>query len=267
MARESDEAARQSERELLDEIALLRILASLGTSIAVFSHEVRAAINAATARLVDIGEDARSAPEPWRGLCCNAIEPAVSAIERLGDQATFVEGYTSRSRRRERTPQPLHHVLETFVAAFRGLAERSSTRLEHRVDPSNLRTTDMARSELEAILINLLTNALKAVKRGAPERRVLITAEREDDQVVLRFQDTGCGIPEAIRDTLFEPFVTTSLASDSDLGIGTGLGLKIVHDITEANHGTLQLEAPDQGFSTCFEIRLPASNSEGDRND
>ncbi len=255
-ARTSDASAKRLEVTLLEEIDLLRILASLGTSIVVFSHEVQAAIQTSTARLVDIEEDAVEAPEPWKSLAVETVGEAAMAIDRLGDLAGFIEGYTSRSRRRKRKAQPLHAVLEEFTSAFHRLVERRSVKIDWRVEPISLRTRTMARSELEAILINLLTNALKALE-GRDHRRILLTAEEDDGGILLRFQDSGKGVPAEVRDTLFEPFVTTSLASDSDLGLGTGLGLKIVHDIAEANRGSVRLGSADEGLVTCFEVRLP----------
>ena len=255
-ARTSDASEKRLEATLLEEIDLLRILSSLGTSIVVFSHEVQAAIHTSMARLVDIEEDAEDAPEPWKSLAEEAVGKATLAIDRLGDLARFIEGYTSRSRRRERKALPLHAVLEEFTTAFRRLVDRRSAKFDWWVKPESLRTSTMARSELEAILINLLTNALKAFE-GTRHRRILVTAEEDDGGILLRFQDSGNGVSEEVRGTLFEPFVTTSLASDSDLGLGTGLGLKIVHDIVQANRGSVKLGQAAEGFVTCFEVRLP----------
>ena len=254
-ARVSDASAKRHEESLLEEIDLLRVLASLGTSIVVFSHEVRASINMNKDRLADIEVEAEEAPEPWKSRALEAVGEASSAIDRLDDLARFIEGYTSYSRRRDRKAQPLYSILEKFTETFRRLADRLSAELDWKVEPINLRTRPMARSELEAILINLLTNALKAIE-GQPHRRIRVTAEEEEQEILLRFQDSGRGIPEEIRESLFEPFVTTSLASDHDLGLGTGLGLKIVQDIAEANRGSVRLGSTEEGFTSCFEVRL-----------
>ncbi len=265
-ARSSDASAKRHEASLLEEIDLLRILSSLGTSIVVFSHEVQAAIQTTTARLIDIAEDAEEAPEPWKSFAEEGVEKATLAVGRLRDLAQFIEGYTSRSRRRERKAQPLHAVLDEFTAAFRRLVERRSAKMDWWVRPESLRTRTMARSELEAILVNLLTNALKHFK-GTQDRRILVTAEQEDGGILLRFQDSGNGVAEEVRETLFEPFVTTSIASDSDLGLGTGLGLKIVQDIAQANRGGVVLGQADENFVTCFEIRLPRARTGEDGNE
>jgi signal transduction histidine kinase len=267
-ARASDSSAQVAQQTMLDEVGLLRILAALGTSTVVFSHEVDSAINVATARLADIEEDAAEAPEPWRSQVIEQVADAMNSVGRLGYLAQYIEGYASQSRRRERVPQPLFSVLESFVKPFEQLVERRSVQIEWEVEPPNLRTRPMARSELDAVLINLLTNALKAIESaGGSKRLIQVTAEKDGSEVVLRFQDTGCGVPGKIRDVLFDAFVTTSLSSDNDLGLGTGIGLKIVHDIAQANRGSASLGIPDDGFSTCLEIRLPTAAAEGENDE
>ena len=257
-ARASDRSARQEELALLGEIALLRILASLGTSIVVFGHEVRSAINATISRLVNLREDAENAPAPWSEQVDEGTSVALKAVSRLDHLTDYIEGYASRSRRRERVPQALHAALKAFATGFGPLAARLSVDLGWEVSPRHLRSQAMTRTELEAILVNLLTNALKACTSDAGGiRRISVVAKQAGDEVLIRFQDTGTGVPEALRDRVFEPFVTSTLPTESSLGTGTGLGLKIVRDITEANGGSATLGIPDEGFSTCVEVRLP----------
>ena len=257
-ARKSDRRAKEEVRAVLDEIALIRILASLGTSIVVFSHEVRSAINATIGRLVNLQEDAEDAPTPWGERMLTGMSPAIDAVSRLDHLANYIEGYASRSCRRERTPQALHTVLKEFKKGFGPLTTRLSVDLDWNVSPRHLRTQAMTRTELEAILVNLLTNSIKActVDEGGV-RRISVSAQQAGDEVLFRFQDTGVGVPEELRDTLFEPFVTSTRPTQSSLGAGTGLGLKIVRDIAEANEGSATLGEANEGFSTCVEVRLP----------
>jgi signal transduction histidine kinase len=248
-ASRSDREEQEQVESLVDEIELLRILASLGTSIAVFSHEVRSVLITAVAALAALeGKNGTGSSQRAR--------EAAEAVQGLQDLAGYIDAYVAASRRRERSPQPLYNVLREFEE---GLAVKLAQGIEFewRVEPRSLRTRPVARSELEAILVNLLTNAAKAMDDEGADKRVLITAEPDGKEVVIRFQDTGSGVKESIRDRIFRPFVTDTRSSVSELGIGTGLGLKIVADIAEANGGTAALAEPDDGYSTCFEIRIP----------
>ncbi|HPH19111.1 MAG TPA: HAMP domain-containing sensor histidine kinase, partial [Haliscomenobacter sp.] len=70
--------------------------------------------------------------------------------------------------------------------------------------------------------------------------------------IELKVQDNGNGIPEAIKEKIFQPFFTTK-----PTGQGTGLGLSLAYDIVTKGHGgTIQLET-NEDFGTTFIINLP----------
>lgn len=81
----------------------------------------------------------------------------------------------------------------------------------------------------------------------------LIDGEFDAGELIVRFADTGPGIPDEILGTLFEPFHTTK-----PVGEGTGLGLSICRAIIVEHHGgSIKASPIDQGTRTVFEIRLP----------
>jgi len=245
----SDQSERQRIESLVDEVELLRVLASLGTSIAVFSHEVRSALTTSSAALQALADGEERAGE--------RLERAHGAVEELQDLAGYIDAYVSATQRRTREPQPLSRIIDDFTEK---LSKNLARNIEFttKVTPRSLRTAPMARSELESVLINLLTNSVKAMDgEGHPERRVSVSARDSDGEVCLRFQDTGSGIDPKIREEIFDPFVTDTRSQVSELGTGTGLGLKIVKDIVEDNGGEVAIADPDAPFETCIEIRLP----------
>ena len=65
-------------------------------------------------------------------------------------------------------------------------------------------------------------------------RMIRLTADRIDDRIVIRCKDNGCGIPEDLQKTIFEPFITHKPG-------GTGLGLAVSKRIIEAHKGTIYL--------------------------
>ncbi|MGE0845575.1 MAG: sensor histidine kinase [Flavobacteriaceae bacterium] len=109
--------------------------------------------------------------------------------------------------------------------------------------------------ELEQVIFNLLRNAMDAVA-GAQTRRIEVATERVGDAVVLTVSDSGPGIPEAVRDRLFEPFVTGKAG-------GTGLGLALCQRLVERMGGEIAL-VPDPRM-TRFRVSLPAAGGEGAR--
>ncbi|MDP8942556.1 MAG: ATP-binding protein [Actinomycetota bacterium] len=252
-AEASDAAESRRIEALLTEIELLSILASLGTSIAVFSHEVRSTLTTLTAALEVLDRASARLDEEARAQ----LDIAREGMEELQDLVGYIDAYVSASQRRTREPQALHTVLDQFVSRLsQNLARGVDFAWE--VQPASLRTAPMARSELEAVLINFLTNAIKAMDaEGHPQRRIRVTARPSGKEILLRFEDTGTGVDPAIRDKVFDPFVSDTRSSLSELGSGTGLGLKIVADIASANGGTVALAEPSDGYTTSFELRLP----------
>jgi signal transduction histidine kinase len=103
--------------------------------------------------------------------------------------------------------------------------------------------------KLLRVLQNLIGNAMDALRKCEHEGKVTVCAEETDTHVVLTVEDNGPGIPEDIRETLFDPFVTKGKSE------GTGLGTAIVKSIVDAHQGDIQFKTGSMG--TTFTIRLP----------
>ncbi len=98
---------------------------------------------------------------------------------------------------------------------------------------------------------NILNNAVEALKQHRPaDGKVIITAGPVADHAEIRIIDNGPGIPESIREKLFEPFVTHGKKN------GTGLGMAIVKSVVGAHNGNLFFET-ETGKGTTFVIQLP----------
>jgi signal transduction histidine kinase/HD-like signal output (HDOD) protein len=119
------------------------------------------------------------------------------------------------------------------------------------------------RNGLKQVLINLLKNAIEAMKQGGNlymRTKCLVTRDLEElavkregkaeQYVEISVRDDGPGIPEAVRQRLFEPYVTTKGEGHS------GLGLSVVHSIVKDLGGTIQCESAE-GKGTAFVIRFP----------
>jgi signal transduction histidine kinase len=110
--------------------------------------------------------------------------------------------------------------------------------------------------ELNQVFLNLIMNAAQAIRDGVGKDGTMgtirIKTSREDEHARIDITDSGCGIPDAIRHRVFEPFFTTR-----DVGKGTGQGLAIARSVVVTKHGgTLTFES-EVGKGTTFTIRLP----------
>ena len=104
--------------------------------------------------------------------------------------------------------------------------------------------------ELEQVFTNLIINAADAMD-GRGKLTISSRPDLKAEQVILKFTDTGSGIPPAIKDKIFEPFFTTK-----PLGKGTGLGLSVVYGVVQRHGGDIQVDSPSEGGAT-FIIKLP----------
>ena len=98
------------------------------------------------------------------------------------------------------------------------------------------------------VLINLIQNAIHAMGNEGTLTLKLIRKEFEWE---LSVSDTGCGIPEEIREKIFDPFFTTK-----EIGKGTGLGLSTVYSIMQNHKGSIRVDSK-QGKGTRFTLSLP----------
>ncbi len=111
--------------------------------------------------------------------------------------------------------------------------------------------------DIGRVLLNMINNAFYAVsdkQKPAPhdyEPTVWLQTKRTGDQFEISVRDNGNGIPEKIREKIFQPFFTTKPA-----GLGTGLGLSLSYDIIKAHGGELKVETRD-GDGSEFIINLP----------
>ncbi len=143
----------------------------------------------------------------------------------------------------------VEEVLDLFAKELRSAGE-----IHIRRDIAKEQWVLMDPDHLRQVLWNLLRNASEAIRESG-EISVALSSSR-DDQVTVRISDSGCGIPEDILPTVFDPFVTTKPH-------GTGLGLSIVHRIVESAGGRLDIESrPGEG--TAVRLRLVRASPEAE---
>ncbi len=252
-----DQAADQAEEEEqnhISEVSMLRVLASAGTTIALMNHQLRA-LNGAVLRSEQELLRLRTEVPPQLGGRFDEIAKQISdwreTMELQTSQLGFLLSPDARQRRRHHV---LYEVVEDVSKPLSYYMKKFGVKFTNNV-PRNFRTPAIYRSELYSILINLLSNALKAV-HGQPERSVIVEAEKVDKKLLLRMKDTGVGLPPERREISFKPFVTSSIPNPV-LGVGTGLGLKVVKDILDLYDGYAQFIDAEKPWSTCIEIAIP----------
>ena len=122
----------------------------------------------------------------------------------------------------------------------------------------NLPKLEVIPQDFGRVLLNLINNAFYAVqqknKLNLEGYKPLVNIEThlEEDEIVIKIQDNGSGMPDSVKAKIFQPFFTTK-----PTGEGTGLGLSLAYDIiTKAHGGTIEVESTE-GEGTTFIINLP----------
>lgn len=229
--------ARARADALSKEIAESQRLASLGRIVAGVAHEIRNPIGAMRLK----AENAVAAG-PDISRKDRALQAIIEQIERLETLLQNLLGSVQRG--------PTRPELVKDIAAF--LSERADLFREEAVAHELMLEVEACHGEavfepkrIARAIDNLTINAIQNTPPGG---RVTLRAERTNDRLVFSVADTGHGVPEAVRDHLFEPFVT----GRPD---GTGLGLAIVREIAEAHGGTAR--AIHRRDGTTFVVEVP----------
>ena len=186
------------------------------------------------------------------------IKKAQSAADRIGSTVNGLLGF-GRQKSQHLELFDVKELISQAVELARSTVQgKSGAQLETQIDP-DLHPVIGDRHNVVQVLLNLLINAAEALDGGGT---VAITAKNDkrqfpqgDDEpqncIQIIVSDTGPGIPEEIREKVFEPFVTTGKEK------GTGLGLWIAHTVIEGMGGTIKLTSQANEGAT-FQILLPA---------
>lgn len=188
-----------------------------------------------------------------------AIEQNLDGVERVARIVRAMKEF-SHPGKREKTAVDINRALESTITVSRN-EWKYVAELVAELDPS-LPLVEGDPGEINQVFLNLITNAAHAVgdtvKDGSKSKGLIrVSTHNRGSWVEVRIQDTGTGIPEAIRSRIFDPFFTTK-----EVGRGTGQGLAICHSvIVKKMGGSLDFET-EVGKGTTFIIRVRAAHSE-----
>ena len=252
--REIDVAAGLA-ADLWSERSLLYVLASVGTQMAAFVHEINALLGLAQSIEHGLGrlrEEAELSRE-YRARLSQALLVVTELKRGLELQSSYFTDIETPDARRRRSRQPLSERFEAAVRLVQHQARRRGIEITNQISPI-LRTPPMFSAEIVAVFTNLLTNAVKA---AGSEGCIRATATGVGDQVRVRIQNSGEPVNLADAERWFKPFESTTLDVDPVLGQGMGLGLTITRNILEKYGAFIGFVEADDPFTTAVEVTLP----------
>jgi signal transduction histidine kinase len=149
----------------------------------------------------------------------------------------------------KRSPELMATLLERAIALIRTHPDAEGVRIETRYgDPAETGVV-VDGKQIERAIFNLLLNACQSVRTSANAARVLVTLEVREQKMIVNVIDNGAGVPETIRKSLFEPFVSEGKQK------GTGLGLTLAGTIASEHGGEVILLSSRPG-ETIFQIKV-----------
>lgn len=218
-------------------------LITLGQLSAVLAHEIGSPLQVVEGR-------ARSMLKRSDKETVERVVPLI--VEQTERITRIVQQMLSMTRRKP----PSRHLVDAAKAA-RSVVEL--LKLEARgqgvtltLDALGDTTLWADADQLQQVVLNLARNAIQAAPR---DTTVEVTLTRDADEVVLEVRDHGAGVPDDLREKLFEPFFTTRAESG-----GSGLGLSVVRTIVLEHHGQVQFVS--QPVGALVRVNLPHTHEE-----
>ena len=177
------------------------------------------------------------------------LELSLSEIQRLSEMLRNMLSF-SKPEEEKRRPVKIDELLEGILLMMEKQMRESNIQVGIFFDP-DIPEIMASTNQMRQVMLNLIKNAKEAMPKGGI---LTVRTKREEDKVLILIQDTGVGIPEEIRDKIFEAFFTTKQKVK-----GVGLGLSVCYGIIKDHGGEIKVES-EEGKGTTFNIRLPITS-------
>lgn len=171
------------------------------------------------------------------------------AVERASRVVFALKKYIHHDQSEEKLPANIQDGIETVLTIYNSLIKEGII-LDTQFD--DIPPVPCVADEMNQVWTNLIHNALQAMNY---QGILKIKISKQKGYARVEISDSGCGIPEDIKERIFDPFFTTKPS-----GEGSGMGLDIVKNIIEKHRGKIELES-EVGIGTSFVILLPYPTS------
>ncbi len=222
------------------ELAESERLATLGQMAATVAHEIKNPLSAIKSIAQVMREDDTLSTSYARDLTL-----IVGETDRLSQSVTQLLSFARRESPDE-LPLRVNELVRSVVELFQASANEQGIAVEVRVE-CDKELSGKAVAAIRDALSNLLLNALQSARS---EGAIKVSAELDNNGLLIVVQDNGPGVTPELRERIWEPFFTTRQR-------GTGLGLAIVRKRMQEAGGSALLAASQNGTGARFELRLP----------
>ena len=238
-----------------EEATMLRILASVGSQMSAFVHEINAALGMAEGvekaieRLVE-----KETSSLLRRDLNRTLKSITDLRRQLERQASYLVDINSPDARRRRSRTLISDRFSSAVRLLIRVAEQRDVTIKEEI-PVDIKSPPMFPAELTSVFTNLLTNAIKAAGKGGKIRAS--GKAIESGGAIVRVENTGIRVDVEEGERWFRAFESTTANVDSVLGQGMGLGLTITRNMLEQYGATIAFVKPQSPYSSAIEIHFP----------
>jgi signal transduction histidine kinase/streptogramin lyase len=254
-------------------------LASLGALTAGIAHEIQNPLNfvnnfaEVSIEMIDeVREENVSVAETRHTLSLQTLDDVRQNLEKISHHGKRAESIVkgmllhSRGSSGHKEPTDINSLCDEYLRlSYHGFrAKDKSFNADYKTDlDPNLPKINVVPQDIGRVLLNLINNAFYAVQvkthggaslqQTPPPHKptVTVSTQKNSHMIEISVKDNGPGIPDAIKDKIFQPFFTTK-----PTGQGTGLGLSLAYDIVKAHGGEIRIESKN-GEGTEFIVLLP----------
>jgi PAS domain S-box-containing protein len=177
------------------------------------------------------------------------LELSLSEIQRLSEMLRNMLSF-SKPEEEKRRPIKIDELIEGILLVMEKQMKESNIQVEASFDP-DIREIMASTNQMRQVMLNILKNAKEAMPGGGT---LFVRTSKKDHRVLIHIQDTGIGIPEEIKDKIFDAFFTTKQKVK-----GVGLGLSVCYGIIKDHGGEIKVES-EAAKGTTFTISLPVES-------
>ena len=224
--------------------------------LSTISHELRTPLTSIAGYVEMLRDGDAGGLHPMQENMLAVVGRNTQRLRDLIEDVLMISRIESGAVRSERVPVLLSALSEQAVRTMRPIAAAAKVRVD--LLPCHDQCLVLGDpAQLDRVLLNLLGNAIKFTPAGG---RVTVVIEVRADELVLRVEDTGIGVPTAEIDRLFTRFFRASNATSRQIP-GTGLGLAIVASLVAAHEGRVEVDSLERRGTT-FTVVLPRPRQE-----
>lgn len=240
-----------------EELSISRAMASAGIMIASFSHEFHGIKNDLNSRTSDLKKFIKDVIDPIklknvpdRKNPLKLLDDFQKQDDKIKQWIEFSVDLTKKDRRKNKKVNLVNYFVD-FSTLWKKLFEQREVLFVFNYKKTENYNLKISELDLDTIFDNLLINSFEAFDRNGfnGKKSISITLENQGPKVLIKYADTGPGIPDVFKNIneIFTPFETSK---KDDLGndIGTGLGMWLVKSSIDSNKGKANLQKPKIGF-------------------